>query len=236
MADSIIPQILEMDSPNVHVHSLVISPNLEAMLEHEERQRAAAYNGGFPPGLPPPPRSRPGTTESRNATLGTTELKKRGSLRITDNMGSGPPHMRNPYINPAPFVPVKSPRLLTTPLPCDESPEFKDEDRPNTPSGQDIQRHTEPITPPSDEHLWQEPVTWKTLDLELADRNEVPPSTETNGNLTGIHSESAARDDVALKRRSFDPSTVLFSGRLPKLLTFSSIRGSLLFHHVWCAV
>ncbi|KAF8910036.1 hypothetical protein CPB84DRAFT_1842701 [Gymnopilus junonius] len=101
--------------------SLIISPNLDALLEHEERQRAKTRGIGAEPGtpetygqpplspqrvlpspefstgLPPPPRRRVG--ESR---------VPRSPLRETVGSGEedsvGEEKMSNPYINPAPTL------------------------------------------------------------------------------------------------------------------------------------
>lgn len=226
-SDSIIPQILEIDSPNVHVQSLVISPNLEAMLEHEERQRNTCQNG-LPPGLPPPPRSRPGTTESTIARLDTAEPKivRRGSIRMTEIKNKGTPPMRNPYINPAPFVPPKSPQLSTSPLLCDDSPQLKDSCSSSAISSGLETQQSESIATPSDKLLWTEPVTWKTLDLQFTDPTHLPRSTETNRNMSDARPESPVRDDGTFRKRTFDPFPVSISGRLSKLLPFSSLRAS----------
>jgi hypothetical protein len=216
------PQILEIDSPNVHVQSLVISPNLEAMLEHEERQRNATDS--LPPGLPPPPRSRPGTSETRNARPGMAETKitRRGSLRMTELENNRRP-MRNPYINPAPFVPPRSPQFSTSPLLFDDLPQPKDSYNSSAISSGPEPHHFESVATPSGD-FWTEPVTWKTLDLHFADPTDQPRYTEPNRTPDR---EFLARDDYAFAKRTFPVS---ISARLSKILPFSPLRASIFVH------
>ncbi|KAH9486358.1 hypothetical protein JR316_0000422 [Psilocybe cubensis] len=107
--------------------SLVISPNLDALLEHEDRIRAQISNtaGGTEPGtpesalrvspqhgelpgLPPPPRRVKGPKWPHLAAKGgrqTLEMEdKRGAETVSRVMGAASSSLSNPYINPAPTL------------------------------------------------------------------------------------------------------------------------------------
>ncbi|KAG6842378.1 hypothetical protein C0991_007508 [Blastosporella zonata] len=74
--------------------SLIISPNLDALLEYEEKVRLTSPTSPqFAPGLPPPPRRN-----SRKAGPRSPTSPKVGSPLIQEAWGWA----ENPYINPAP--------------------------------------------------------------------------------------------------------------------------------------
>jgi len=94
--------------------SLVISPNLEKLLEHEERSRrsyATTLSGYEAPtgpetllaGLPPPPRrNRPSSTAlSRHASAIGSSVVGQDSVSVL-SAPNPPSRSSNPYINPAP--------------------------------------------------------------------------------------------------------------------------------------
>ncbi|KDR85623.1 hypothetical protein GALMADRAFT_234605 [Galerina marginata CBS 339.88] len=96
--------------------TLIISPNLDALLEHEERKRGGgeprspeSYSHSSPQslspsteygmGLPPPPR------RTRGPKSPLTGIARRGSVVSTVGQEEEPPSSTsNPYINPAPTL------------------------------------------------------------------------------------------------------------------------------------
>ncbi|KAI3621973.1 hypothetical protein WG66_015909 [Moniliophthora roreri] len=105
-------------TPHTRLKSLIISPNLDALLEHEERVRSARI--GWSPGSPwsegsgsphssmsldsgmpqlkplsPPPRRRPRTSQ---------ESRHSSSRSVSPHFSSEIVNQPNPYINPAPTI------------------------------------------------------------------------------------------------------------------------------------
>ena len=114
--------------------SLVISPNLDALLEHEERQRTTslasmlspiepmspldllpvspvlsqsmAPSAEFPIGLPPPPRRARGPKTLRSPSGTLQEAQSMWDIENQENVrpSTGSSSQSNPYINPAPTL------------------------------------------------------------------------------------------------------------------------------------
>ncbi|KII94028.1 hypothetical protein PLICRDRAFT_50020 [Plicaturopsis crispa FD-325 SS-3] len=121
-ANSTRDTLLDELSPRERERALAISPNLEALLEHDERSRQSLFAPTEPTtGLRPAPRgpkktrSRPVTprdslldNERRPGSSGSaTNSKRSGSQdRPSSLRGSSPTTLgsANPYINPPPFV------------------------------------------------------------------------------------------------------------------------------------
>ena len=97
--------------------SLMISPNLDALLEHEERKRAALLESeprtpetcsqsqspeqsGLPSGLPPPPRRLRGSRVPTSPLAETAQRRASMGAIAVESSSS----MSNPYINPAPTL------------------------------------------------------------------------------------------------------------------------------------
>lgn len=121
-------------SQDVIIHappSLVISPNLDALLEHDERMRrspldngplsslsfqsphSSTFSSAFPVGLPPPPRSNRKTVSRPSTPKESDSAASRSSRRINTTEGSPGssdssahgPSGSNPYINTPPKLP-----------------------------------------------------------------------------------------------------------------------------------
>ncbi|RDB29428.1 hypothetical protein Hypma_015999 [Hypsizygus marmoreus] len=107
----------EKSSSRSPPHSLIISPNLDALLEFDEKVRGALGPGSptrdlpqsaplvatFPMGLPPPPRRNRNNAKPRSPTspkVGSPLAREAGSPISVEAMSS------NPYINPAPSLEV----------------------------------------------------------------------------------------------------------------------------------
>jgi hypothetical protein len=97
--------------------SLAISPNLQALLEHDERVRAGNFFGQVesptsasdPPatGLPPPPRGprkQPSCPSSPHDKPGSIETLVEAARSRASSVGASPLSTPNPFINPPPVL------------------------------------------------------------------------------------------------------------------------------------
>ncbi|KAJ7070601.1 hypothetical protein C8F01DRAFT_385113 [Mycena amicta] len=105
--------------------SLVISPNLDALLEHEDRVRrirhgpsASLASPTFGGGLPPPPRRHPNAPTSPSPLSPTYSLEQE---RDTETESIESLEGSNPYINPAPQFAEEPPRTPISPPPRSSS-------------------------------------------------------------------------------------------------------------------
>jgi hypothetical protein len=106
----------EVTTASAKKTSLLISPNLDALLEHDERTRRQANDVKSPDsfssssvpdvflGLPPPPRGpRKTSIRSRNRTSITRQPRLRTTSTDSDASDVSTP-VSNPFINPAPTL------------------------------------------------------------------------------------------------------------------------------------
>ncbi|KAF7307304.1 hypothetical protein MIND_00524400 [Mycena indigotica] len=186
--------------------SLVISPNLDALLEHEDRVRRIRHahsasssigssTAPFGAGLPPPPR------RGFSSPLSPTYSLRRDEAEDEESLDGNVESVVNPYINPAPRFDDDLPRTPISPPPRTSSMYVKLEPvrgRPRTPTSPITTRAEDRSSVSSSRRVAS---STPTSPIATSSQHDRSPASSSSGRGTSTHDSRHSLPSLSLRSK-----------------------------------